>query len=95
MKNIKEVAGLLNITEMSIKRLIDPSRSHRSVLDDLGCYKHKEYLFSDEGVKYIAYQYMSKSKECFYYVYPNKKPTVNNKPVKKTITKKMFKQIRK
>lgn len=74
MKNIKEVCEQLNITEKQLKNLIDPSRNHRKILDKLGCYKDKNtYLFNEEGIKYIAYQYMSKSDECFYYIYSDKK----------------------
>ena len=74
MKSVKTVCKLLNLTNDQVKNLINPNRSHRSILNSLGCYMQgKKYLFTDEGVRYIAYQYMSKNEECFKYVYPNKK----------------------
>lgn len=86
MKTIKEVSELLNVTEMSIKRLIDTKRNHRKILDKLGCYKEKNnYLFNEEGIKYIAYQYMNKIDECLFYVYPDMKHKKVIKNVKKRV----------
>ena len=94
MKDINQVCELLNLTTKQIKNMIDPNRNHRAILDKLGCrvYSNK-YLFSNEAIKYIAYQYMCKNDVCYKYVF--KEESVSDKPVKKVITKKMFKQIRK
>ena len=91
MKNINEVSKLLNIDLISLQNLIKPNRNHRRILDKLGCYKEgNSYLFSEEGIKYIAYQYMAKIDECFYYIYPDMRPKVN-KQVKNVKVKRMIK----
>lgn len=101
MKDINQVCELLELTNKQIKNMIDPNRGHRYILNRLGCRIEKNrYLFSPEGIKYIAYQYMSKNNSCFYYIYPDKKidiapKTPSKKPVNKIVTKKMLKQIRK
>lgn len=88
MKNINEVSKLLNIDLVSLQNLIKPNRNHRSILDKLGCYKEgNSYLFSEEGIKYIAYQYMNKIDDCLYYVFPDMKP--------KTVKHKVYKRISK
>ena len=88
MKNINEVSKLLNIDLVSLKNLIKPNRNHRSILDKLGCYKEgNNYSFNEDGIDYIAYQYMNKIDDCLYYVYPDMKH--------KTVNVKNFKRIRK
>ena len=88
MKSFSEVISLLNISEKQLRNLIDPNRNHRKILDKIGCYKEgNSYLFNEEGIKYISYQYMNKIDECLYYVFPDMKP--------KTVNVKNFKKIRK
>lgn len=88
MKNINEVSKLLNIDLVSLQNLIKPNRNHRSILDKLGCYKEgNNYLFNEDGIKYVACQYTSKINECLYYIFPDMKP--------KTVNVKNFKRIRK
>ena len=94
MKTIKEVSILLNVTEMSIKRLIDPSRNHRKILERLGCIVGKEFIFSEDGIKYTAYQYMYKSDECLYYVHPELKPSSLPDDVHEPIEKKVIKNVK-
>ena len=95
MKSFFEVVSLLKITEKQLRNLIDPNRSHRKILDTLGCYKEGNvYLFSEEGIKYVAYQYMNKIDECLYYVFPEKKPTTRPADVHEPIEKKVIKNVK-
>ena len=85
MKTTIQVTELLNLTVKQLKNIIDPNRNHRAILDELGCHKEgNTYLFSEDGIRYIAYQYMNKNKECFYYIYPDKRPK-QSPAVKKVI----------
>ena len=102
MNDINQVCEILNLTNKQMKNIIDPSRNHRAILDRLGCkLVNNKYLFSDEAIKYIAYQYMGKNDECFYYVYPNMKSVILNeiqnyttKDIKKPAAKKVLKRVK-
>ena len=97
MKSMKEVCDILDLSYKQLENITKPTRNHREILDKLGCHiQGNKYLFSEEGIKYIAYQYMSKIDECFYYIFPNKRPDGFSKnPSKKpAVTKRMLKQIK-
>ena len=91
MKTLKEVSKLLDINESTLKRFISPQFNHRNILEKLGCIVSKEFMFSEEGIKYTAYQYMSKINECLYYIYPNLKP-VEKEVIKPITVKKIIRR---
>ena len=78
MKNVFEVSEILNIEVVNIQNMIKKSSKHRKFLDKIGCYKKgNNYLFNEEGIKYIAYQYVNRNDECLYCLFPDMKPKVN------------------
>ena len=78
--NIPEVSKLLNIPESKLKRFISPQLKHREKLNELGCVSIKEFMFTEEGILYVACNYVADSKECWEYI-------LNKRTIKEEINK--------